>query len=70
MDSNKQHNKPHRASVEPKSSKKKLHGNGQNVKAFSVNAPGKLQRQALRSSDVSYSMSKISFHSLTNKSLG
>lgn len=47
-----QSNKPHRAAKDGKTAKKKLHTNGNNAKAFAVNAPGKLQRQALRSSDV------------------
>lgn len=47
-----QSNKPHRATKDTKTAKKKLHTNGHNAKAFAVNAPGKLQRQALRSSDV------------------
>lgn len=52
MDS-KQLNKPHRAGDSKKNTaKKKLHANGHNAKAFAVSAPGKLARQAQRTSDV------------------
>lgn len=47
-----QSNKSHRGGSKRTTAKKKLHMNGQNAKAFAVNAPGKLQRMAMRSSDV------------------
>lgn len=54
MDQQNQSNKTHRASKDPKKgNKSKLHANGFNAKAFSVSAPGKLERQARRTSDVS-----------------
>lgn len=50
MDQN-QSNKAHRASKDNGGKKKKLHANGFNAKAFSVSAPGKLERMARRTSD-------------------
>jgi ribosome biogenesis protein BMS1 len=48
-----QTNKVHRKSKDDnKSSKKKLHVNGHNAKAFAVAAPGRLERQARRTHDV------------------
>lgn len=47
-----QSNKPHRADSNKSTAKKKLHSQGHNAKAFAVNAPGKLQRMAKRSSDL------------------
>lgn len=47
-----QANKPHRGEPKKNSAKKRLHQNGQNVKAFAVNAPRKLERMARRSHDV------------------
>ncbi|KAK9447703.1 uncharacterized protein V1518DRAFT_386174 [Limtongia smithiae] len=47
-----QENKAHRA-VRTKSQKKSVHNNGKNVKAFTVSAPRKLERQARRSHDIS-----------------
>lgn len=63
MDQQQQSNKPHRASKEGQTAKKKLHSNGNNAKAFAVNAPGKLQRQAMQSSDVSSCL--LFFYSFT-----
>ena len=60
MDVQQQSNKPHRASKSDNTAKKKLHVNGNNAKAFAVNAPGKLQRQAMRSSDVCIILISIS----------
>ncbi|KAH3688654.1 hypothetical protein WICPIJ_000345 [Wickerhamomyces pijperi] len=51
MDS-KQSNKSHHGGSTKTPAKKKLHTQGHNAKAFAVNAPMKLQRQAMRSSDV------------------
>ncbi|ABN66231.2 predicted protein [Scheffersomyces stipitis CBS 6054] len=52
MDAN-QSNKAHRGGGSKKTTaKKKLHQNGQNKKAFAVNAPRKLERMARRSHDV------------------
>lgn len=49
-----QSNKAHRGSKDAsKGAKAKLHNNGFNAKAFSVSAPGKLERQAKRTADVS-----------------
>lgn len=48
----KQSNKQHRVASRRNTAKKKLHMNGNNAKAFAVSAPGKLQRQAMRSQDV------------------
>lgn len=54
MDQQNQSNKAHRASKDPKKGHKgKLHTNGFNAKAFAVAAPGKLERMARRTSDVS-----------------
>lgn len=54
--SEQQSNKAHRAQKDPKKGqKKKLHANGYNAKAFAVSAPGKLERMARRSHDVSLS---------------
>ncbi|KAK6200370.1 uncharacterized protein RJT21DRAFT_121270 [Scheffersomyces amazonensis] len=47
-----QSNKPHRGGTAKTTAKKKLHQNGQNKKAFAVNAPRKLERMARRSHDV------------------
>jgi ribosome biogenesis protein BMS1 len=47
-----QSNKSHRATKKT-SAKKKLHTGGHNAKAFGVAAPGKLERQARRTHDVS-----------------
>lgn len=53
MDSTQQLNKPHRGNDGKKNTaKKKLHQNGNNVKAFAVAAPKKLEKQARRSHDV------------------
>ncbi|CAK7904389.1 ribosome biogenesis protein Bms1p [[Candida] anglica] len=53
MDSNQQSNKAHRGGGSKKvTAKKKLHQQGTNQKAFAVNAPRKLERQARRSQDV------------------
>jgi ribosome biogenesis protein BMS1 len=52
MDGTQQSNKPHRGGTTKTTAKKKLHQNGQNKKAFAVNAPRKLERQARRSHDV------------------
>lgn len=53
MDSNQQSNKAHRGgSTKKNTSKKKLHQNGYNAKAFAVSAPKKLERMAKRSSEV------------------
>ncbi|KAK9477482.1 hypothetical protein V1514DRAFT_296155 [Lipomyces japonicus] len=51
MSTMEQDNKAHRA-PRKKSQKKAVHNNGQNAKAFAVAAPGKLQRQAMRTSDI------------------
>lgn len=47
-----QANKPHRGETKKNTAKKRLHMNGQNAKAFAVNAPRKLERMARRSHDV------------------
>ncbi|ODV78458.1 DUF663-domain-containing protein [Suhomyces tanzawaensis NRRL Y-17324] len=47
-----QSNKAHRGGSSRTTAKKKLHQNGLNAKAFAVNAPRKLERQARRSQDV------------------
>ncbi|KAK6455165.1 uncharacterized protein RJT20DRAFT_129882 [Scheffersomyces xylosifermentans] len=47
-----QSNKVHRGGSNKTTAKKKLHQNGQNVKAFAVNAPRKLERMARRTHDV------------------
>lgn len=47
-----QSNKAHRTASNRTTAKKKLHMNGQNAKAFAVSAPGKLQKMAMRSSEV------------------
>ncbi|KAH3667215.1 hypothetical protein OGAPHI_002864 [Ogataea philodendri] len=47
-----QSHKPHRGSSKKTSAKSKLHSQGQNAKAFAVSRPGKLQKQAKRSSDI------------------
>lgn len=52
MDNGKQSNKSHRGGTQKTTNKKKLHQNGQNKKAFAVNAPRKLERMARRSHDV------------------
>jgi ribosome biogenesis protein BMS1 len=53
MSESQQTNKPHRSAKDDSGKKKKkLHANGQNAKAFAVSAPGRLQRQAMRSHDV------------------
>lgn len=49
---NQQTNKSHRSGSNRTVAKKKLHQNGQNAKAFAVNAPRKLERMARRSHDV------------------
>lgn len=49
---NQQTNKSHRSGSTRVVAKKKLHQNGQNVKAFAVNAPRKLERMARRTHDV------------------
>ena len=51
MDSQ-QSNKSHRGSSRKSTAKQKLHSQGKNVKAFAFAKPGKLQRQATRSSDL------------------
>ncbi|CUM62746.1 uncharacterized protein PRCAT00000303001 [Priceomyces carsonii] len=50
--SEQQGNKPHRGGPQKNTAKKKLHQNGQNKKAFAVNAPRKMERMARRSHDV------------------
>lgn len=52
MENGQQSNKAHRGSSLKNTAKKKLHQNGQNKKAFAVNAPRKLERMARRSHDV------------------
>lgn len=52
MDNGQQSNKAHRGGTQKTTAKKKLHQNGQNVKAFAVNAPRKLERMARRTHDV------------------
>lgn len=47
-----QSNKPHRGGSKKNSAKQKLHSQGKNAKAFAFAKPGKLQRQAVRSSDL------------------
>lgn len=47
----KQTNKEHRGGSTRTTAKKKLHQNGQNRKAFAVNAPKKLERMARRTAD-------------------
>lgn len=51
MSEEQQENKAHRVSRK-NSAKKKLHQDGQNKKAFSVNAPGKMRRMTMRSRDL------------------
>ncbi|CCE83997.1 Piso0_004595 [Millerozyma farinosa CBS 7064] len=51
MNAPEQSNKSHRGTKKT-GAKKKLHQNGQNKKAFAVNAPKKLERMASRSADV------------------
>ncbi|KAG7845518.1 hypothetical protein KL941_003364 [Ogataea angusta] len=47
-----QSNKPHRSNSKRTTAKMKLSSQGQNAKAFAVSRPGKLQKQAKRSSDL------------------
>lgn len=47
-----QTNKPHRGGTKKNTAKQKLHSQGKNAKAFAFAKPGKLQRQAVRSSDL------------------
>ncbi|KAG7886021.1 hypothetical protein KL936_005127 [Ogataea polymorpha] len=47
-----QSNKPHRSNSKRTTAKMKLSSQGQNAKAFAVSRPGKLQKQATRSSDL------------------
>lgn len=51
MSEEQQENKAHRVSHKT-SAKKKLHQDGQNKKAFSVNAPGKMKKMTMRSRDL------------------
>ncbi|KAG0686455.1 Glycoside hydrolase 2 (Mannanase, beta-galactosidase), partial [Pichia californica] len=51
MDSQ-QANKTHRGNSRKNTAKQKLHSQGKNAKAFAFAKPGKLQRQAIRSSDL------------------
>lgn len=51
MDSQ-QSNKTHRGNSRKNTAKQKLHSQGKNAKAFAFAKPGKLQRQAIRSSDL------------------
>ncbi|GME78475.1 unnamed protein product [Ambrosiozyma monospora] len=48
----KQANKAHRGSSNKTPNKKKLHSQGYNAKAFTVSRPGKLQKQAKRTSEM------------------
>lgn len=67
MDQQNQSNKAHRAGKDPKKgNKSKLHTGGFNAKAFSVAAPGKLERQARRTSDVSEYLSLNTGNGKTN----
>ncbi|ODQ67224.1 DUF663-domain-containing protein [Nadsonia fulvescens var. elongata DSM 6958] len=52
MDGGDQSNKSHRVTKDKNSTKKKLHVNGYNAKAFAVAAPGKMERQARRTHDL------------------
>ncbi|EGW31489.1 uncharacterized protein SPAPADRAFT_140826 [Spathaspora passalidarum NRRL Y-27907] len=52
MDGQQQANKAHRGGSNKTTAKKKLHQNGQNIKAFAVSAPRKLERMARRTHDV------------------
>ena len=52
MEGTQQSHKEHRGKTQKNTAKKRLHQNGQNAKAFAVNAPGKLERMARRSHDV------------------
>ncbi|KAG7663243.1 BMS1 [[Candida] subhashii] len=52
MDAQQQSNKAHRGGSNRTTAKKKLHQNGQNIKAFAVSAPRKLERMARRTHDV------------------
>ncbi|KAI0465055.1 hypothetical protein LJB42_000273 [Komagataella kurtzmanii] len=47
-----QSNKSHRGAAKKDGHKKKLHTQGYNAKAFAVSAPGKLQKMAMRSSEM------------------
>ncbi|KAG7754275.1 hypothetical protein KL947_005085 [Ogataea haglerorum] len=47
-----QSNKPHRSNSKRATAKMKLSSQGKNAKAFAVSRPGKLQKQAKRSSDL------------------
>lgn len=48
-----QSNRAHRSNSKRNTAKQKLHSQGNNVKAFAFAKPGKLQRQAGRTSDLS-----------------
>lgn len=53
MEGQQQGNKAHRAgNSDQNTRKKKLHVNGYNAKAFSVAAPGRMEKQARRTHDV------------------